>query len=1840
MFFSKWLCNLFSQETLACRDRGTMQQLLRHARHSNNYRPLLEELEPIIVMSSVVWTGASGDWSAGASWTDSSDGSHHVPGLTDDAVINTAVTVTHSTNSDAVQSLTLGAASIASNLTLSGGTLTLSGTVQNQGIGALTLANGTLAGATIALGTTVQLTAGANSSTLSGVTLNSALSVPGNTTLNVTNGLALNSATLSDNGTLNFSGGTQAVTTNGGGGISGGGMVRADTSGTTITFAGDVSLSGGLSVNGVTGVTWIFHGAVSAGVGQTLTLAANGDAFINQGVWQSASGGTLTLGGIWTNNGAITVMGATSAINLGGNFATADIGTVNHTSGAVNIVGSLDNAGSTLALNNTTGTWNLFNGTISGGMITTAGSAVLNIASRTNSTLSGVALNGTVSVPDATTLNITNGLDLNGATLNVNGILSVNGTQSVTGTGTITGSSFIRADTTASTITFASGVTLSGGLGFNGAGGVTWIFQGTVSAGFAQTLAFPTTNNAFVNEGTWQSISGGTLTLGGNWTNLRAITVMGANSTLNLGGTFTSAGIGTLNHLSGTINITGTLNNIGSTLALNNSTGTWNLSGGRINGGIITTAGSAVLNIEQNTNTLNEVTLNGTVTLPSFEALNITNGLVLNTATLSGNGALIFSGGTQSMTGTGAINGNIGIAADTTGSTITLGNGVALRGVRSFSGAAAVTWIFQGTVSTDFGQELTFLTSNSAFINQGTWQAINGGTLNLGGNWTNIGTITVEGPTSTLNLGGTFTTARIGAINRTSGTINITGSLDNAGNTLALNDVTGTWNLTSNGAINGAISGGVITTAGSAVLNIAGSGTLSRVTLAGTVTLAGISSLDITNGLTLDGGTVIENGTLNFAGGTQSVTGTGTISGGGVVRTDRTGSTITFASGVTLTGGLSVGVFSSPAGVTWIFQGSVSTAFGQTVSLSGNGNAYMNQGTWRATNGGTLNLGGNWTNNGTITVEGLTSTLNLGGAFTTAGIGTINRTSGTVNVIGSLNNSGNTLALNDATGDWNLSNGLFTGATIIGGIITTAGSAVLNITSGSLRGVTVAGAVTVPGSLDITNGMALNGATLSGNGTLNFSGGTQSVTGTGVISGGGGIGADTNGATITFASGITLSGGLAIGGGGGTHNWIFQGTVSADVNGQTLTFFSGDTFNNQGIFEARNGGTLLLPAGPTYTNYSSATLTLAGGTWQVFAGSKMILVGSGIATDAATILLDGSGSTIFRNAAATLDALAGLASVATLSSLTIQNGRSFTTAGNLTNNGTLNVKAGVTFIVNGSLTNFDVGSGALTGGAYNIAGTFRFNNAAITTNAANIGLDGTGAAAIVDQTGTDALANLATNSATGNITIQNGRNLLSSGALTNAGTLTIGAGSTFTQSGTYTQTGTLNILNGGNANLQDGADSGALSDAGALTITPNTAFTESGAFSQSGVLDIQGTLNLNNGGASSGAINNAGALVIGAGSTLTVSGPFTQTGTLSVQSIAIVNLSGGGSISGNLGIAFDGTLDLSGGSFTLADGTTFAGAGVLQVSGATVSIAGALSISQLRLDSGNLNGGGVVMVTTAFTWAGGTQSGSGLTNLAATAILALSGAGTRTLDQRTLSLAGTTIWTDGGNLTLANSATLVNQGTGHFISQDDSDKAITGSGSFINAGTLSKVGAGTLSIASGIDFTTGSTVNVQAGTLNVAASYIQITAGITNLSSGATLTSAGGVILSTGSALAGAGTINADVTNAGEMSIGDSSTAGILTINGFFFQTSSGTLTVKIGGVATPGSDFDQLVFTSGHLGGTLNVTLINGYTPASGDSIMVMTFDLVTGTFAELAGDGGLFTAAYDPMDVTLTAN
>ena len=82
------------------------------------------------------------------------------------------------------------------------------------------------------------------------------------------------------------------------------------------------------------------------------------------------------------------------------------------------------------------------------------------------------------------------------------------------------------------------------------------------------------------NAGT-VNVSGGALTLGGDWINTGTIDQI--SGTINLGNEFQLADLGTFTGSAGTVNITGTLNDPGQTLAVD-SERTWRLAGGAIIG--------------------------------------------------------------------------------------------------------------------------------------------------------------------------------------------------------------------------------------------------------------------------------------------------------------------------------------------------------------------------------------------------------------------------------------------------------------------------------------------------------------------------------------------------------------------------------------------------------------------------------------------------------------------------------------------------------------------------------------------------------------------------------------------------------------------------------------------------------------------------------------------------------------------------------------------------------------------------------------------------------------------------------------------------------------------------------------------------------------------------------------------------------------------------------------------------------------------------------------------------------------------------------------------------------
>jgi hypothetical protein len=428
-------------------------------------------------------------------------------------------------------------------------------------------------------------------------------------------------------------------------------------------------------------------------------------------------------------------------------------------------------------------------------------------------------------------------------------------------------------------------------------------------------------------------------------------------------------------------------------------------------------------------------------------------------------------------------------------------------------------------------------------------------------------------------------------------------------------------------------------------------------------------------------------------------------------------------------------------------------------------------------------------------------------------------------------------------------------------------------------------------------------------------------------------------------------------------------------------------------------------------------------------------------------------------------------------------------------------------------------------------------------------------------------------------------------------------------------------------------------------------------------------------------------------------------GSDAVQSIIIANgntlaLTGGSlSVAGAIAVADNpGTYSLAGGTLanaTVASGTTITGTS----SGGTldgVTLAGTLDLASnnnafaslvntTRLAGGTILGGAANGTLTG-TPSGGTLDGvtldtldlatndgahvnvlHGLTVNGSVQIGAGDGSTAGTLSfTNTQTLSGSGIIIVGGNpsndlqintssttVTIGSSLTVhgksgqfaasspasdawINQGT---VAADVAGGTFTLAGTWTNNGVLQALNGDALFLQNA--FSNAGSVTIGSGSTFTAGGNYTQTGGTTTLNGG-TL-AANSLVAIQGGILSGTGTINADVQNAGLVTIGDSTAVGILTINGNFIQTPAGTLAVKVGGFSIPGTDFDQLVLTPGHqatIDGTLQVTLINGYIPTTGDTVMIMTFDAETGNFATLTGDGPLFTDTYDPTDVSLVAN
>jgi hypothetical protein len=117
-----------------------------------------------------------------------------------------------------------------------------------------------------------------------------------------------------------------------------------------------------------------------------------------------------------------------------------------------------------------------------------------------------------------------------------------------------------------------------------------------------------------------------------------------------------------------------------------------------------------------------------------------------------------------------------------------------------------------------------------------------------------------------------------------------------------------------------------------------------------------------------------------------------------------------------------------------------------------------------------------------------------------------------------------------------------------------------------------------------------------------------------------------------------------------------------------------------------------------------------------------------------------------------------------------------------------------------------------------------------------------------------------------------------------------------------------------------------------------------------------------------------------------------------------------------------------------------------------------------------------------------------------------------------------------------------------------------------------------------------------------------------------------------GNAASGAGS---GIYNGGTLAV-----RGLVAIDGDYFQTATGTLAVRIGGLQA-GTDYDQLAVNGlAALGGTLDVQLVNGFQPQFGDLFQPLLFAQGSGTFRYYTGDASRFGPlyVYDPNPLVPT--
>jgi len=1057
----------------------------------------------------------------------------------------------------------------------------------------------------------------------------------------------------------------------------------------------------------------------------------------------------------------------------------------------------------------------------------------------------------------------------------------------------------------------------------------------------------------------------------------------------------------------------------------------------------------------------------------------------------------------------------------------------------------------------------------AVFVNDGTFRTtFDGGfTYNQGGVrtvFTNNGLFEKTAGAGTSGLGFTLDNTASGVVRASSGRMEFTGGGASAGRfegaaTIAFGG--GTTNV--NGVV--AMTGGTAVET-SAVVNWNAPATVTNLgTLAissgtanfGNAAEAVAAALLLTGGELTGPGTLRVNGPLTWNGGTQS--GTGQTIG---------------AAGMTL----------ATASSKWLSGRAVVNASGQTAIWSagqvnsGDGGVFVNDGAFLTTFDGFWqhNLGGVRTvfrNNGTLEKTAGAGRLQLAFSLDNPAAGVVRSSSGGLELSGGGASAGRfegagTIVFGGGTMEVN-------GVHAMAGGTTVETSAVVNWNAPSV--------VTNLGALTITSGTAnfssaaealaatllQTGGELTGPGTLRVAGpltwdaGTQSGNGQTIAAGG---------IALATSSAVWLSGRTLVNPAGQTVTWsagqVNSGQGALFVNdGTFLTSFDGFWQHNLGGARAvfRNNGTLEKTAGGT--GRTQLTFTLDNPAAGVVRSSSGLLEFNGGGASAGRF--EGAGTIVFGGGTTDVNGVVAMTGGTLVETSAVVNWNAAATVSNL---GALAIASGT---ANFSNTAEAVAATLLhTGGILTGPGTLRVAGPMTWRAGTQSGVGQTIAAGGMSID-------------TGTTKTLSGRTVVNASGQTatwSAGQISSGASGVFVNDGTFRTTfdGQLVYNLGGVRSVF--RNNGLFEKSGGTGATSITAALDNTA---AGVVRADsGLLEFNAGGSSAGRFEGAATLVFGGSFTMDVTGVHAVAGTTRVET-GVVNFSPPATVTSL------GTLNLVSGTLNFSTGTP-------------------IGVGAFTQTGGTLSGTDTVAIASNFAWSGGTHVGPGQTVFNGGATLATASA--KTISGRTIvNPVGQTVDWTAGVINFGQGGEVVNNGT--FRSTATSNTGFTLGGArtaFTNTGTFEKTaGTGPQNIA--FVFANSGLVRAAFGLLRFQGGYTQ-TAGTTELAGGA-LDSDLGAFGIQGGSLIGSGAVEGGVTSAGSVRPAFS---GPLAVTGAYAQNAAGALEIELAGTGTAGTDYDQLTVSgAATLGGALNVSLANGFTPSAGDSFVIATYGSATGAFA-----------------------